>query len=285
MSSSELTMLQAKVLEHCVKAGAVTTRSVIAQWGPKPNWSKLIDHKFLRAVDTIYGEVIGIGEVSRARVSEFPKELQNLPYLVSASALADRAYQQDAFTALQQEGYTIYEHHYKRASLNRHRGSGHSSTAQIISTCLRVSKIEAELMELRWRQRVRHPKEIVGVERDMLRLGYPHLYATISGGGPSKQRVEALYRQAKEWSGDWRSPLLIVVPDLNQHRDVLRRVAAEQEDNRRSDRTSTPRTHFGSYAVLRLIEQPLPRRVTRPSQSDTCVSGDSSGTADPGTRS
>ena len=109
-------------------------------------------------------------------------------------------------------------------------------------------------------------KAIIGVEAYEHRLGYPYLYATISGGGKSRQWVEAMYKRAATWSSDWRYPMLIVVPDLALHGNILRRVAAEQKANEDFDRKSAAPSYLGSYPVLRFIEQPLPRMVTHKSR-------------------
>ena len=266
LSATGFTDNESEIFWYCAEAGALTTRSVIRRWGPKPTWSRLLELNYLRKVDTQYGEVIGVGDVGRAQVkSSFPRDFESLPYLTGANSLADRAYQQDALIALGQMGYTVHYHEYRRASpmVIKHRASDRHWTHQIVSTCLRVPESEARMLALRWKQRVKEVKDVVGVEVHEFRLGFPHLYATISGGGLSKQKVEALYRKASSWSSDWRSPMIVVVPDLEQHRDVLRRVCAEQRACQLSDRTSEPETHFGTYPVMRLIEQPLPKSVGR----------------------
>lgn len=250
-------------------AGALTTRTIIKKWGPKPNWLGLVKSKRLQEVNTIYGSVITVGDIGHEEVERrFPDEVTKLIYLKGPSAIADRAYQQDALITLTQQGYTIYAHEYKRASpmVMRHRDSRRPWTHQIVSTCLRVPEIEAQLLASRWGQRVKQIGDIIGVEAHEHRLGYPYLYATISGGGKSQQWVEAMYKRAATWSSDWRSPMLIVVPDLALHRNILRRVAAEQKANEDFDRKSAAPSYLGSYPVLRFIEQPLPRMVTHKSR-------------------
>lgn len=263
--TKDLTDFESRVFRAVAEAGALTMRRVIAELGPLPNWSVLIDSQYLRRVDTVYGSVLGCGPVGREAVRTGHEEgLEALPYLTGASSLADRAYQNDAFQALFREGYTLGHHLYKTASpmITGHRGSDRPWTHQILSTCLRVPDTEAELISLRWGQQVRPPR---GVEIHESRLGYPMMYATLSGGNVSRQRVAALYTQARRLSSEWRSPMLVVVPDLTVHRDVLRRVAAEQAADQREARNSFPRGRLGSYPALRLIEQPLPKRVQRTS--------------------
>ena len=266
---TQLTDFESEVFWYCADGGGRTTQSVIKRWGPKPKWSRLIERRYLRTVDTVYGEVLGVADAGRDMVRcEYPEDFKKLPYLMAPNTLADRAYQQDAITALEQEGYTVHYHTYKTASplVTRHRGGERPSTHQITGTCLRVPETEAQILVLRWNQHVKMSQELSNEDIYAPQLGFPSLYATISGGGLSTQRVKALYQQASLQSSDWRSPMLVVVPDLSQHRDVLRRVSAEQAANKLADLNSQPRTHHGSYAVMRLIEQPLPSRVIRKSR-------------------
>ena len=269
MSSYELRDCESEVLWSCIDAGALTTRTIIRLHGAKPNWSRLIDRHYLEPYDTTYGEVMALGDATRDLIERYyPEEFKKLPYLTGPYSVADRAYLQDALNTLISDGYSFFYHTFKGASpmVAKRRGPDNQRTSQVVSTCLRVPKDEAHLLQRRWGQRVKTMEEITDEDKFVPQLGYPTLYASISGGGLSPRRVRALYNSASKLSTDWRSPMLVVVPDLNLHRDVLRLVSAEQEALRRSDQDAEPSTHYGSYPVLRLIEQSRPRLAEKKSR-------------------
>ncbi|MBI0447142.1 hypothetical protein [Deinococcus sp. DB0503] len=131
--------IQFEVFRRIADAGALTTRRIVRECGPRPNWQGALDRGALREVHTVYGPVLALTPKARERMA--PRF--DLPYLAGPSALADRAYQMDALSLLEEEGYTLARHEYKRSGgVGRQAGT----TSQIVRTVLRVPRrIEAQL--------------------------------------------------------------------------------------------------------------------------------------------
>jgi hypothetical protein len=248
------TAKERSVIREVVRSGALTSRRVIAEYGPMLMWSRTVELGYLREVHTIYGAVLGLGPVGRAafKVSD-PQAYAKAPYLTGPNAVLDRAYRNDALLILIEEGYQRHHSEYKMASgMGRVTGAP-GFTSQIVSTTMRVPPAEAVRIEWDWNLTVLKPKRTPSGEYPQV-AGYPSLYASISGGGIRIERVRALLRRHRLDVTEWRSPLLIVVPDLEPYQDLQRRLARAQAVLRRTDPGP-----LGRYPDLRLIELPLPR--------------------------
>ena len=242
------------VFNDVLFAGAITTRRMISLRGPKPTWSRTIDLGYIREVHTVYGAVLSLGPVGRTNLKESdPQKYAKAPYLTGPNALLDRAYHNDALIILVGEGYKVHHKEYKVASGMGRTAEAPGHTSQIVSSTVRVPLAEAARIEEDWRLTVLKPQRTPSGEYPQV-AGYPSLYASISGGGIRVERALALLRKHRLDLTEWRSPLLIVVPDLDPYRDLQRRLDRAQAALRRS--APGP---LGRYPDLRLIELPLPR--------------------------
>ena len=105
--------LRSQVFWKVAQAGALTTRRIIQEFGPKPNWQALLSGRtYLREYQTPYGAVLALAPQGRALAQQHQ---QRVPYLAGPSAVTDRAYQQDALTLLQHQGYEVARYIYKKA--------------------------------------------------------------------------------------------------------------------------------------------------------------------------
>lgn len=251
-----------EVLNAVRRSGALSVRSLIRRFGPFPNWTQLVDWGFLLKTETTYGPVLTLAAATRDCLmaeGQLQGRKLKIAYLRGPGAIVDRAYQADAIAQLRSEGFTRLRHTYKQRGAIREKSNNRYTTDQIVSSTLRVPDDEAEVLEAKWGVQVQ-PLNEVDQQDYSHRLGYPTLYATISGGGIHVKRVIALLKVNRTAIVEWRSPLLVVVPDLAPFRDLQRRLDAIQEIELRQGQSASPRSYIGTYPELRLIAQPFPTR-------------------------
>ncbi|WP_216322903.1 hypothetical protein [Deinococcus aestuarii] len=247
--------LENAVLAKVLQAGALTTRRVIAEHGPKPNWSRLLREGYLREVHTPYGAVLAV--TPRAHGLNAEKQVvPDAPYLTGPSAVADRAYQLDALALLEAEGYTLHRHEYKRSGKVGYQAG---TTSQIVRTVLRVPPAYAARLKdtesyfasgRYFVRRVLEPEaDQWGIFGEV--LGYPSLYASIGGGGIGLPRVRTLLRRHHLDIDNWRHPLILAVPEEGQLRSLLRVLEAERAQ-------ANPRNVSSLYPRVRLLILPRP---------------------------
>lgn len=205
--------LPASVLGAVRHLGAVTTRRLIRDHGPRAAWEELIAEGWLSEYESVHGPLIGLG--SRAR-QYYSDQGLHAPYLTGPSAVLDRAYQQDALEAVMDAGYEVMRPVYKRVT-GIHR-NGRTHTSQIIRHILREPGCrEPELYQEAQEYKQAQVK------------GHPSLYATIAGGGLTEQRLQRLIdRHRDDVTSIWNSPLLIAVPNPPLLRSTIRRVNAQR---------------------------------------------------------
>lgn len=228
------------------QAGALTSRRVQDEWGPRPNWYRLITDGYLNESHTLYGPVLSL--TTRGHKVLAVGEHRTLPYLTGPATVADRAYLNDAIQLMDDEGYTVERTEYKGAGGLRHQGR---YTDQVTRTILRVPpRIEAQLRR-DWG--FVHPLRPIPDGSYPEQLGYPSLYASISSGGIGLARLKSLYRRHEYHIHDWRHPLIVAVPDEDKMRAFLRGLEAQA---RRLNGSQPPL----GYGLVRLLCLPMPRR-------------------------
>ena len=225
------------VLMAVAVAGALTTRRVIRVYGPKPNWQSLIEQKYLREYQTVYGPVLALSDKGRASYVDRPPEARHAhwPYLSGPSTVADRAYQNDALATLTSQGYQVQRHEYKRAGQVGAAARGNRKhTGQITRTVMQVPEPQLRALLAGWGEGISHlPSSMVATAP---RTGRPYLYASISNGGIKLPRLKALVKQHRGDVTHWHTPLLIAVPEEGDLRAYLRSIDAraralfDQED-------------------------------------------------------
>ncbi|BDP44824.1 hypothetical protein DAETH_47930 (plasmid) [Deinococcus aetherius] len=240
-----------EVLSKVFQAGALTTRRVTREHGPKPNWSRLLERGYLREVHTVYGPVLAATPLTR-QLSAQQGVLLDAPYLAGPSAIADRAYQMDALALLAVEGYTLHRHEYRRST---GVGLGAGRTSQILLTVLRVPpRIEAQLSQ-DWGFVYAPKPDAWDIHPEV--LGYPNLYASISGRGIRLPRLRTLYRRHRFDIHVWRHPLLVAVPEEDSMRAFVRALEAERDELERTVPSPHPPPRF-PYPLVRFILLPVP---------------------------
>ncbi|MFC3834167.1 hypothetical protein [Deinococcus rufus] len=211
-----LTPTQAAVLQDVRYFGAVTARRLERDHAPRAEWDVLIRTRWLASHDSVHGELMALGPYARAQYAA-----QNVfaPYLAGPAAVVDRAYQNDALARLAADGYTMVAPVYKAATGITRATSRRRVTSQVLRHIMRAPNVQdLQLFS-------RTPPD----ERERVR-GHPLLYATVSGGGISEQRLRRLLTvHDNDIQTYWRSPLLIAVPDLSAVRRVVREANAQQE--------------------------------------------------------
>ncbi|MGY2897039.1 hypothetical protein [Deinococcus sp. UYEF24] len=242
----KLTGIQWYALGVVGQAGALTSRRVTEECGPRPNWYRLITDGYLNESHTMYGPVLSLttrGHKVLAAADHWP-----LPYLMGPATVADRAYLNDAIQLMGDEAYTVERNEYKGAGGLRHQGR---YTDQVTRTILRVPP----RIEIQIRQRggyvAAHKQEPDGSHKEQ--LGYPSLYASISSGGIGLARLKRLYRRHEFHIDEWQHPLIVAVPDGEKMRAFLRSLDAQA----RRLRGSQPAR---GYELVRLLYLPMPRR-------------------------
>lgn len=252
---STYTPHQIDVVYRVMALGAVTTRRLVAEYGPRVNWQRLVEGGYLREYHTVYGSVIGLGPTTYGARAENPDvaELQEAAYLTGPTTVADRAYQQDALSLMREQGYHLVGAEHKRTG----KYVGSKTAAQWTRLRLRVPDLEMEGLEDHW-GRVRLPAQWTPTQHA---LGHPYLYASVASGGIKLPRVRALLRQHRMDIHTWRSPLIVVVPDEGDLRAYVR----GREARRRREHAEHRRLalHVGDppyYPEITLVVLPRPGR-------------------------
>ncbi|MFK7602085.1 hypothetical protein ACI3L1_07710 [Deinococcus sp. SM5_A1] len=247
-----LTSVQNSVLSIIGVQGALTSRRVIADYGPRPLWHPLLTQGLLREYQTIYGPVVGLTDAGRQHQQHL-----NCPYIASPSTAADRAYLNDALSVVVGADYEIEAHDYQQAGgKRRHQllAAGQPpTTSVIIRTTLRVPERVADNIYRDTHQRVER-LHYIGGSYAPAQLGYPYLYASIRGGGINLSALKRLYKRHSLDTATWHHPLLLAVPDLQ----VLQLYIRSLEVNRWPMKSQRPWPV--GFPPVRLIHLPLPRR-------------------------
>ncbi|WP_161882797.1 hypothetical protein [Deinococcus alpinitundrae] len=243
-----LSACEQTVLNAVSAAGALTSRRVRSEFGPRPNWCRLITDGLLSETQTLYGAVLA----ATPRAHRLGRELGSprFPYLTGPATVADRAYLNDALALLEAEGYTVERHGYKRAAGLAHQGT---HTDQIVHTVLRVPKSVAGQLAHDWGWVYDFKVRWDGSYDQQ--LGYPRLYSSVGSGGIGLGRLKGLYRRHRLDIHVWRHPMLVVVPDRDRARAYLRRLEAERRLNAAWHPPTGPRF---PYDLVRLVVLPLP---------------------------
>jgi hypothetical protein len=249
--------LPTQVFWAVAQAGALTTRRVIRQFGPKPNWEAALRQRYLREMQSTYGPVLTVGDVARKLIQARPPPPEKglIPYVAGPSAVADRAFLMDALEALAAQGYTVARHDYKKAgTVGNAARRGAKVTHQIIRTVMKVPETR-----MSWQAADGKPygPDHYGIYPET--PGYPLLYATISNGGIKLPRLQKLYKRHKRDIARWATPLLIAVPEEGDLGAYIRAVEAAQravEDSiLRRGISYSPSTH----RLIELVILPLPK--------------------------
>lgn len=249
LSYSDLTAVQVAVVQAVRHLGAVTARRLERDHALKAAWEVLIRERWLESHDSVHGELIALGGHARTHCTA-----QNMyaPYLTSPSAVLDRAFQNDALELLVSEGYVVVDAVYKKATGISRARSGRLVTAQVLHHILRVPNCEP-------------PDGYARAPRDMKERvrGHPILYATVSGGGMSEQRLLRLLKtHDTAIQAYWRSPLLIALPDPAAVRRVVREANTRQQ--RAVDDIERQFPHHagnGVKTLVRLVHVPHPEAL------------------------
>ncbi|QLG10694.1 hypothetical protein HLB42_07865 [Deinococcus sp. D7000] len=245
-----LNPLQSNVLAIVGVQGALTTRRVAADFGPRPLWHPLLTAGLLREYQTIYGPIVGLTDAGRRY-----QEHLNCPYIASPSTAADRAYLNDALRVVLDAGYTIEDHDYQQAGGERRRqmlaAGQRPVTSVIVRTTLRVPEAVARDIYTDTRRRI-EPLHHIGGTYAPPQLGYPSLYASVRGGGINLPALKRLYKRHSLDTSDWHHPLLLAVPDLQVLQLYVRSLQVERWPNEQPWPVG--------YPPVRLIHLPLPQR-------------------------
>ena len=222
---TSLSEIESDVLRRVHYAGALTRRSLIRDYGPYPNWQRLVVDGPLHEVATVYGTVIcysaqGYRWALTAGFADPPS------YLQGPSVVADRAYQHDAVHLLQSRGYQVHDCTYKRG---RRPGT---YTDIVVNLTMRAPA-----------------DRLVTRTKPSSRYGYPVLYAAVSGGGITPARLRSLLRHHGWDQIGWGHPLLIATPNVTALRPTLRRLAATQPSP--------------IVPAVELLDLPLPQTICR----------------------
>lgn len=242
----EAPTLYDRVFRNVIAHGALTTRRLIQEHGPKPNWEALIQQGYLQEVPTIYGSVIGLTERGQYHASGGGK--WHVEYVGSAGHLANRAYLMDALQILNQRGYTLGHHVYKRSGgVGTAARNGLKVTDQIIRTVLRVPEDEMRRLKAEFPvDDQRNPYTMDSFGHWGEAVGYPSLYATISNGGISAARIKSLVgTKHKKHLEIWHTPLIIATPKEAQLLPLVRSINSryrlkQEESYRRYSITAKP---------------------------------------------
>ena len=251
--------LRRKVLISVGVAGALTTRRVIGMYGPKINWQSLLDRHYLKEYQTLYGPVLAVGPWGRTGYLTRPpdSDLGHWPYIAGPTTVADRAFQNDAFSLLTDQGYVVKHHDYKRSGkvgTAARKGTGH--TDQIIRTVMQVPDLKLRGLITTWGPGEHYSSD---PKTHYLRpRGHPYLYASISNGGIGLTRLRALIRTHAADVNHWHSPLLVAVPEEGDLRSYLR--GLDHKDRSLHDRTERefPGSPKPFRSKVQLIILPLP---------------------------
>lgn len=257
-----LESIQDKVFWAVARAGALTTRRIIGEFGPKPNWQSLIEERRLREYHTGYGKVLALGPTARHGFRERPPTPREgyVPYVAGPNAVTDRAYLMDAIAVLEGRGYKVAYHVYKRAGkVGGAAQRGVKVTDQIVRTVVRAPADKMRELEAVYGKGDPTPLYYqLGITPEV--LGHPSLYASISGGGIKLPQLRRLYQRHKSDLDRWHGPLLVAVPEEGDLGGFVRAIEAEHraiierlvKDRLTPERPIQPR--------IQLIIVPLPER-------------------------
>jgi hypothetical protein len=237
--------MHAKLLERLAVRRALTTRTLVRGFGPKPNWEVLLRQKHLIEVKTVYGPVVTF---SRA----MQKHLNLKPYITGPEALANRAYLNDALINLQVQKYELMDPEYKK------------DTAHITRYRMRVPPEQLAIAQRLAGNREPYAKHSDGTYTEG--PGHPWLYARCSGGGIKLPMLKQLLQRHHHDLDAWWSPLIIAVPAEDGIREYLR--AIDAAERRKADDLRNQQIYAAHYMPrpnVHLIVQPLPSLITRPS--------------------
>lgn len=223
----ELSEYRYRVLMKVAGLGALTTRRLVRDLGPRVTWYPLIEGGYLKAVQTMYGEVVGLTDDAytffhqKGHLSALPEE-DHLPYLRAPSSMADRAFQNDALERLSREGYRIQRIKFKKATGVSRGGE----TSQIVKVTLRLPPEVASLIG------EEHGRiEPFDWSKDIFtQRGYPDFYGTIANGGIKASHLRQLLKKDEFAPSTWRHPFVIALPEDHELRGTLRRIADEFRD-------------------------------------------------------
>lgn len=249
------TITEKRVFKGVFDSAARTTRSLIAEYGPKPNWARLLSAGWIQEWHTVYGPVVTLGPEARAEVRAHSSWPQSV-CLNTPSGAADRAYQMDAVELLLREGYRVVDHVYKRAG-----GVGGAAPTHIVAVRLRVPDQRMEALQERWPGGQPYARDHTGLAPEV--LGHPLLYATVSGGGIRVPRLKALLKKHAEHIDEWRHPLLVAVPEEGNLRAYLRAHEAKQNEVKDGIQRRDRWYKRPTYPHVRLIVLPRPNNVRR----------------------
>lgn len=251
--------IQARVFWAVADAGALTTRRIVEEFGPKPNWQKLITDQHLREYLTVYGPVLALGQTARRYFARHPGAVEQgpVPYIAGPSAVADRAYQQDVLKALTGQGYTVHHHEYKRTGqVGSAARTGRKTTDQILRTVVEVPPQQMRVLAIDWRGLKPYHRDGWGMYPKV--VGYPYLYASIAHGGIKLPKLKALYRQHKADIDSWRSPLLVAVPDEQELRAFIRAEESKRQRLHKKVMTAAGKPNLQLYDAIQLVILPPP---------------------------
>ncbi len=250
-----MTTLQRNVLCTIGDAGAFTSRRVQASWGPRPNWYALIQQRYLREYQTLYGPVLGLDKKGR---QFFAESGITVPCLTAPGTVVDRAYHNDALQILLNEGYAVDAHVYQSlGGTLRDRAVAEGKTPcsdVIVRTILEVPAAVAGRIALDHQGKYQvTPLEYRPEGPPVDQLGHPLLYASIRGGGISLARLKSLYHLHRFDVGHWHHPLLLAVPQTRGLDLYIRRL----EMQRAASEAGLPCWRSG-YPLVLLILLPVP---------------------------
>ncbi|MCD0155878.1 MULTISPECIES: hypothetical protein [unclassified Deinococcus] len=240
--------IQKRMFSDMIIRRALTIRTAIDIFGPRPNWQALIQERHLVEVRTVYGAVLGLSGASHDRLGIKDR-------VTSPSTLCDRAYMNDAVISLRKQGYTPLGGEYKQGK----KGGGHITRYR-----MRVPPEQLAIAHRLAGNRKPYAKHLDGTYTEG--PGHPWLYARCSGGGIKLPMLKELLQRHHHDLDAWWSPLIIVVPAEGNIREHLRAIdAAERRnvDDLRDQQIYA--AHYMPRPNVHLIVQPLPSLITRPS--------------------
>lgn len=248
-----------QVILEVARAGALTTRRMIDQYGPKPNWMDAIHSGMLTEGQTDYGAVLTLSPAGRRDFHDmYPQTVAHIPYIRAAGAAADRAYQMDAVAHQVQKGYTVAKYWYKKSRKNTEYTRPILYTDQIVRTVLRVPESLMTRLESQFGGVARpYRPDWNGMYEPA--LGYLTLYASISNGGIGLARLKALCKQHDNEYVWVRGPLLVAVPDIRPLAAYERQINERHQAGMAEHMARLPAHQRFIPPRLKLLALPLPK--------------------------
>lgn len=247
---TEWTEAELTVLVLLRDQGALTTRRVILECGPKRYWQSLLSGGWLNEFYTLYGSVLGLTNKSRHYILT---RWGRAEYLNAPSTCANRAYEQDAVQLLRAHGYTPISFLLQTVDT----GIGKRSR-QPAYQVMQLPLDDLFALEAAW-DRSRE-FNLYGPKSQPAAIGYPYLYASIANGGISLPQLKRLFRKHQRDIMRWRTPLLIAVPDEAPCRDYVRTINARAYDSHHRY-YSCERVYRPPHLHIQLIVLPLPPSI------------------------